>query len=252
MHLSEHFKKIVLPSYLLSIIAVYVLLAHFSWAYVIYSILGFYVIGIFGSSIGFHRYLAHQSFKTSRFWEVVMILLGSLSGQGSSIFWVSLHKHHHKFSDTDKDVHSPSRGIFNSFIGWQFFPLQSVITPANRFMYADPLIKFIHRNYYKFYWGVALALYLLNPYFALFFFTFGGFFLFGMIENLGNVIFHHDAIGYKNYDLHDNSRNVWWNSILTFGGGWHNNHHRWPGNYKFGEKWWEIDLSAKIIEMIKK
>ena len=91
MNLSDHFKRIVLPGYILSMLAIYILITNFTWIYVLYTVLGFYVIGIFGSSIGFHRYLAHQSFKTSRFWEVLMILCGSLSGQGSSLFWVGLH-----------------------------------------------------------------------------------------------------------------------------------------------------------------
>ena len=252
MHLSDHFKRIMLPGYILSLLAIYVLITDFSWIYILYTFLGFYVIGIFGSSIGFHRFLAHQSFKTSRFWEVLMIIFGSLSGQGSAIFWVGLHKHHHRVSDTSADLHSPTNGIFTSFIGWQFKPVEQIPAMANRNMYTDGLIKVIHRHYYKFYWMSGLAMYLVDPYFGLFFFTLGGFFLFGMIENLGNVIFHHPAVGYRNYDLSDNSRNVWWNSIITLGGGWHNNHHKWPGKYRFGEKWWEIDLSAKFIELIKK
>lgn len=252
MNLSDHFKRIVLPGYILSMLAIYILITNFTWIYVLYTVLGFYVIGIFGSSIGFHRYLAHQSFKTSRFWEVLMILCGSLSGQGSSLFWVGLHKHHHRVSDTIADSHSPVHGIFMSFIGWQIKPIEKVPTVANRIMYTDRLIKLIHRHYYKFYWLSGLLIYLIDPYFGLFFFTLGGYFLFGLISNVGNVVNHHPAIGYRNYELPDNSRNVWWNALITLGGGWHNNHHMHPGKYRFGEKWWEIDLSAGFIELIKK
>lgn len=249
---SEHFRKIILPNWLLALVAIYFLIFHFSWLFVLYTALGFYILGIFGASIGFHRYLTHQSFKTSKFFDWLMIICGSLTGQGSPIFWVALHKFHHKHSDEEVDIHSPRRGFWNAFILWQIRPIQPISSMANRSMYVHPLIKFIHRNYYKLYWGTVALIYLINPFFGLFFMSFGGFFVLGMFENLGNVVFHDNRFGYRNYDLPDNSRNVAWNAYITLGGGWHNNHHRWPGRYRFGEKWWEFDVSARIIELIKK
>ena len=249
---SEHFYKIILPNWILAIIAIYVLIASFQWIYILYAALGFYILGIFGASIGFHRYLAHRSFTTSKFFDWAMILCGSLTGQGSPIFWVGLHKFHHKNSDKENDIHSPKRGFLNAFILWQIKNTKLVLPMANREMYTHSLIKFIHRNYYKFYWLSTIAVYLVNPYFGLFFMSFGGFFVISMFENMGNIIFHSPNFGYRNYDLPDDSRNVAWNAYLTLGGGWHNNHHRWPSRYRFGEKWWEFDVSARIIEIIRK
>jgi fatty-acid desaturase len=249
---SEHFLKIILPNWILGSVAIYFLVFHFSWLFVLYSVLGFYVLGIFGASIGFHRYLTHQSFKTSKFFDWLMIICGSLTGQGSPIFWVALHKFHHKNSDAESDIHSPNRGFWNSVILWQIKKVQPIQAMANRKMYTHPLIKFIHRNYYKFYWLSVLAVYIINPMFGLFFMSFGGWFLIAMFENLGNYALHSKFFGYRNYDLPDSSRNVPLNAYITLGGGWHNNHHRWPGNYRFGEKWWEFDVSARIIELIKK
>lgn len=252
MKINTHFLKIILPNWILASVAAYILLTNFSWLYVLYSVLGFYIIGMIGGSIGFHRYLSHQSFKTSRFWESVLIILGSMTGQGSPIFWVGLHKFHHKHPDTKLDVHSPSNGIINAFILWQIKPVETIPSLANRSMYVDPLIKFIHRNYYKCYWGAVLIVYAIDPMFGLFFVSAGGWFLFNLVENTGNVISHHPKLGYRNYDLSDNSNNNILFAYLTLGGGWHNNHHRWPGNYQFGEKWWELDISAKLIRLIKK
>ncbi len=249
--MNSHFLKITVWNWLLSIVAVAVLCFDFRWLDVLYTVLGFYVLGIFGGSIGFHRYLTHMSFKTSKFWHWAMIVCGSLTGMGSPIFWVALHKHHHAHPDTPSDVHSPRNGLWRAFIGWQLGHLEPIQAHANRFMYADPLIKLIHRKYYKLYWAVTIAMYLIDWRFALFFMTFGGFFVLSLFENFGNVALHHPALGYRNYDTKDDSRNLWWYGVLTLGGGFHNNHHRWPGNYRFGEKWFEFDVSAWIIERIR-
>jgi stearoyl-CoA desaturase (delta-9 desaturase) len=249
--MNPHFLKITLPNWILSVIAVVVLCVDFRYLDVLYAVLGFYVLGIFGASIGFHRYLTHMSFKTTKFWHWAMIAAGSLTGMGSPIFWVALHKYHHTHPDQPSDVHSPRNGIWRAFLGWQLGHLQPIQSMANRFMYADPLIKLIHRQYYKLYWGIVLLLYLVNWRFALFFMSLGGFMILSLFENFGNVALHHKRMGYRNYELEDDSRNIWWYSMLTLGGGYHNNHHRWPGRYRFGEKWFEFDLGARFIELIK-
>lgn len=259
MKLNEHFYKIILPNWVLAIVAISILALDFQWRYVLYAIMGFYLFGVFGGSIGFHRYLTHQSFKTSKFWHVLMVLFGSLMGQGSPYFWVGLHKFHHANSDKEADIHSPIHGRLNAFILWQIKHLPDIKLMANRSMYTDELIKFIHRNYYKFYWISAILVsivgYFIDPFFGLFFMLFGGFFVVSIFENTGLVIFHDSSFGYNNFELGDNSRNVAWYAYLTMGGGWHNNHHFRPGFYDFGKaisgKWWEIDLSARFIDLIK-
>jgi len=245
-----HFKKLTIWQWLLTAAAVYVLVTDFRWLDVVYAALGFYVLGIFGASIGFHRYLTHQSFKTSKFWHWAMVACGSLTGMGSPFFWVALHKHHHLKPDTPEDVHSPRNGVFRAFIGWQFEPAPDIKTPANRSMYTDPLLKVIHRHYYKLYWLVVGLAYLIDWRFGLFFFTLGGYFILGMFENLGNVLLHLPSVGYRNFDTPDDSRNIHWYALITLGGGYHNNHHRWPGRYRFGEPH-ELDMGAWFIERIK-
>lgn len=250
--MNSHFLKVTLPNWILALVAISVLCIDFRWLDVLFTVLGFYVLGIFGASLGFHRYLTHMSFKVNKFWHNAMIICGSLTGMGSPIFWVALHKYHHAHPDEISDVHSPKNGIVNAFIGWQirhFAPIQSM---ANRAMYVDPLIKYIHRQYYKLYWLTVLLAYCINWRFGLFFMSFGGFFALSMIENLGNILLHHRRSGYRNYDTADDSTNIWWYSILTLGGGYHNNHHKYPGSYRFGVKWFEFDLGARLIEAIKK
>lgn len=251
--MSHHFYKMMLPQAILSLIALIVLIFNFHWLYIVYSILGFYLLGVFGNTIGFHRYLTHQSFEVSKFWHYAFLFLGSLTGQGSAIFWTALHLHHHRNSDNEKDIHSPLKGFWASTWGWQIngnFDTAGFIAP--RKLYRDPVIKFLHDHYYKCYWMIALLFFIIDPYFFLFFLCFGGYFLVSLGDNLSNYCFHSPNFGYRTYDTKDNSRNVPLISYIALGAGWHNNHHNSPAAYKFGEKKSEIDIGAWIVERIKK
>jgi stearoyl-CoA desaturase (delta-9 desaturase) len=251
--MNAHFYKIFLPNQLLSIIALVLLVFNFSFLNLFYSLLGFYVIGIFGNTIGFHRYLTHQSFSVNKFWHNTLIIIGSWSGQGSPIFWSALHLHHHKNSDNDNDVHSPKHGFWHSVLLWQFTKslekLPNFMGP--RKIYKDKLIKIIHYNYYRFYWLSAALFLLIDINVFLYFFILGGYFLTFWGDNISNYIFHSCDFGYINHDTNDNSRNVPLISWIALGAGWHNNHHKHPGLYKFGQKSNEIDIGAKIIDIIK-
>jgi len=251
--MSKHFYKLMLPQILLTIFAFGVLIFNFHWLYILYSILGFYILGIFGNAIGFHRYLTHQSFTVSKFWHYIFVVFGSLTGQGSPIFWTALHLHHHRHSDTQADVHSPIHGFWQSSFLWFIKPglenVSGLIAP--RSLYRDKVIRLIHDHYYKFYWGIGLILFLINPYFFLFFFCIGGYFLMTVADNLSNYFFHNSKYGYVSYKTKDNSRNVPIISYISLGGGWHNNHHHDPKSYKFGKLDHEIDLGARLIELIK-
>lgn len=249
--MSTHFYKIIIPNWILSLVAIALLITNFQWLFVLYAVLGYYLIGILGASIGFHRYISHSSFKTNLFWKYYFIIAGSLTGQGSPIFWAGLHIFHHKISDTDQDIHSPKKGLLNAFIGWQIKSSEGIPSIAPRWLYTDKIVRFIHKNYYKFYWTIIAVSYLIDIYFGLFFMTLGGWFLITNTENLGNVVLHNKNLGYRNYELNDNSRNVHWYSWFTLGAGYHNNHHKWPGSYQFGLKNNEYDLGARFIDLIK-
>jgi sn-1 stearoyl-lipid 9-desaturase len=254
IYMNSHFYKIILPLWIFSLVAIYFLITNFQWTHIWYTLLGLYVPGIVGNTIGFHRYLTHQSFEVNKFWHYTFILLGSLTGQGSAIFWTALHLHHHRNSDNNLDVHSPNRGFLHSFILWQirgkFEGMKGLIAPKK--LYKDPVIKFLHYQYYKVYWGTGLMLLMIDPFFFLYFFCLGAFFLMSLVDNFSNFFLHYDKVGYTNYDTKDNSRNVPLIAYLTLGGGWHNNHHNDPKNYKFGITKYEIDLASKFIEIIKK
>jgi fatty-acid desaturase len=251
--LNPHFYKIMLPQYFLGAIAISLLFIDFGLSKILLMIVGFYVAGVLGNTIGFHRYLTHQSFKTSKFWHYTFLIFGSLTGQGSPIFWTALHLHHHRNSDTELDVHSPIKGFFRSFILWQiksdFSSFKSFIAP--RSLYRDKFIRILHNHYYKIYWSVGLVLLAINVNIFLYFFCLGAFLLTSLLDNFSNYVLHNEKFGYRTYDTRDNSRNNSLISFLTFGGGWHNNHHYDPKNYRFGKLPSESDIAAKFIELIK-
>jgi fatty-acid desaturase len=58
--------------------------------------------------------------------------------------------------------------------------------------------------------------------------------------------------GYRNYETRDNSRNSWWVALLTFGEGWHNNHHADQRSARHGHKWYEFDMSWLTIRAMER
>jgi len=252
--MSGHFYKIILPQYIFSTIAAIYLFIDFDWVKVVYILLGVYLPGIIGNTIGFHRYLTHQSFETNKFWHYTFVILGSLTGQGSAIFWTALHLHHHRNSDSYNDVHSPTKGFWQSFILWQithdFKNMKGLIAPKK--LYKDPIIKFLHYNYYKVYWALGLSFLIIDLDLFLYFFSLGAFLIMSWLDNFSNYFLHNDKVGYTNFKTNDFSRNVPFISYITLGAGWHNNHHNDPKNFKFGVLSNELDLGAKFINLIKK
>jgi stearoyl-CoA desaturase (delta-9 desaturase) len=252
--MSPHAKKIIIPNYTLSCITLVYLLVDFQALYLYYAVAGYLLFGIFGNFIGFHRYLTHQSFSVNKFFHYSFILLGSLTGQGSPIFWTALHLHHHRTSDTADDIHSPLKGFWEASLLWQIRgnleKLKGFIAP--RSLYKDSFIKFLHHHYYKFYWSFGLLFLIIDVKLFLFFFVLGGFFFTALADNLSNYCFHSNRFGYVNFETKDQSRNVPMISLLTLGAGWHNNHHQDPKNYSFSKHYYELDPSAWLIKIIKK
>lgn len=210
------------------------------------SILLYVCIGCFGISLGYHRLLTHKSFSVSRNWEIFLTLWGALAFTGSSIGWVSVHRNHHRYSDTEKDPHSPvHRGSSILIASYKITPDKWGV----RQLITDRFHLFLHRYYFG----------LLTLWATLFFAFFG---LTGLmhlvlipavisvwVSTVSNYMNH--TWGYRNYDTRDNSLNNWFNALLTFGEGWHNNHHAYPGAWNFGHKWWELDIGAQIIKLVR-
>lgn len=223
-----------------------------------------------GVSTGYHRLLAHRSFKTNRFLKIFFTVGGAMAGQGPPLIWVAHHRRHHRIADKPGDPHSPwfddeegvrgaIKGLWHSHLGW-LFDTKLTSDPVRYCpdLARDKDIRFISRYFVTFVLaGIVLpgliGLALTG--------TLAGF-LTGMLWGglvrmfIGNhVTYAVNSIGHyfgrRRFDTPDESRNVAWLSILSFGESWHNNHHAFPRSANHGMRWWEIDLSAITIRLME-
>ena len=203
-----------------------------------------------GVAVGYHRVFSHKTHSLPTWKENILLLLGTLSGQGASIFWVALHRgYHHPRTDTIKDIHSPvAHGILTAFIGWQYKITEA--TNTINIKYAIDLVRksnhlWFHKHHLKILWSIPIVVAIFNWKLAL-----AAFCLTAMIgvmqDNIVNVLGHKKVlIGYRNFNTNDNSQNNLILGYISWGQGWHNNHHHNPTSFDFGKsisgKWWEWD-----------
>ena len=212
--------------------------------YLLYSLFIWNIIGCLGVSIGYHRLLAHKSFRSYRWFERLCVLIGCLSTGGSPISWAGTHRMHHDHLDTKQDPHSPKRigGFRTHFHLWNTEVSKKYVSDLLK----DKFLVSIHRNYYKILilWIGALAL--IDFRFLIYTYCIPSviaFHAYGFVNYLSHTF------GYKNFSIpKDTSRNNWFVNLWTCGEGWHNNHHKLPSSYRIGWRWFEWDISAFVLE----
>jgi fatty-acid desaturase len=215
---------------------------------------------IFGIACGMHRLLAHKSYKVNKFWEYFLSICSIYATVGSTIAWVALHRLHHVTAEKPNDPHSPyvGRGANETrqFNYWQAFKswvgIWSVDHIPPRYvidLIHDPFHSFIHRYYFQIIMLTCLTLIIINPWLVLFVYVVPAC-LSLHATSVISVIAH--VHGYRSHVTNDESRNSWISSIVTFGDGWHNNHHANPSNWTTKERWWELDPCGWFIFCIKK
>jgi stearoyl-CoA desaturase (delta-9 desaturase) len=232
---------------------------------------GAYVMTGLGITVGFHRLLTHRSFKTSSSLRAILAALGSAAIEGPVISWVADHRKHHTFSDEEGDPHSPHlghgggwggtlRGLFHAHMGWLFIHTErgSKVRFAPDLL-KDPVVRFIDRTFLL--WAVlGLAVPFAVGY------ALGGTLVAGLTALLwgGAVrvfLVHHvtysinsvcHVFGRRRFAASDESRNVFWLALPTFGESWHNNHHAFPTSAFHGLGRWELDPSALVIRALER
>ena len=235
----------------------------FSWQGLVTMILLGWLSGGIGICMGYHRLLTHRSFTTYPVMRWMIAWLGGLAGEGSAIHWVANHRKHHALSDQVGDPHSPLEGPWWSHMFW-FMPAMHAeqYTAYNRRwapdMVKDPVLRFLDKTFLL--WHLLLGLTLFGIGYWM-----GGttmawsLVVWGMFVRLVYVLHSTWCVnsathlwGYRNYETTDNSRNLWWVALLTYGEGWHNNHHAFPRMASYGHRWWEFDLTFLTIRLLKR
>jgi sn-2 palmitoyl-lipid 9-desaturase len=231
-------------------------LPYASWSN-FYALLAFnFIANCLGITLGYHRLLTHRTFKVSVFWERFFATCGLLSLQGSPLEWVAHHRMHHAGSDTPKDPHNANKGFWWSHVLWIFwvtpeFDDMKTLKKYGRDITKDPYMNWLAKPATQVGMQVALAIFL---------FSIGGIgmVLWGVFLRLA-VCYHSTWLvnsathfwGYQTYkDVGDRSRNNWIVAFLTWGEGWHNNHHRHENLAPAGHRWWELDITMIVIRVL--
>lgn len=220
-----------------------------SYYYLMVSLLTYWFIGVFGINIGMHRLMSHRSFKTYDFIEKFVSLVAVVTTVGSPIAWIAVHRQHHRHCEKENDPHSPYLiGNFNAWFGlWNKVKFDINLVKDIR---KDKYQKILHNHYLKIIILYCLILALINPILIIFVYAIPACLC---LHSTSAIIVIAHRHGYKSHNLkQDQSRNSWIANLITLGEGWHNNHHAKPGAWSNWEKWWEWDLPACIIWVIKK
>nr|GEZ39699.1 fatty acid desaturase, type 1 [Tanacetum cinerariifolium] len=211
-----------------------------------------------GVTIGYHRLLTHKSFKIPKWLEYIIVYCGLHSFEKDPIFWVSVHKNHHMYVDTEKDPHTPTEGFWFCHIGWLFDNeyIAAKVGESRSGEYSNvPELKaqwfymFLHSTYILHLVSLAILLYI-----------FGGFPYLAWAMGMRVVVVNHvtyfvNSVGHtwgeRPWNTLDTSTNNWWVAMLSFGEGWHNNHHAFPKSARHGMEWWQFDATWEIIKFLE-
>jgi fatty-acid desaturase len=251
--LPAHIRKIFLPVHAIGFFAL-VFLPFVSFHVLWLTLAGWILFSGCGIAIGYHRLFSHKAFKVSRAMELFLLVCGAFGAQGSSIFWSALHRgYHHPHSDTARDIHSPIHGKFNAYVGWMFkLKPDSISMKYAVDLLRDPAHLWVHKHYASLLWIPIGISFLVNWKITLYFFALPMVMAIHQ-ENLVDLFCHtRNIFGYRNHDTKDNSMNNIVLGLFGWGQGWHNNHHKRPGDWNFGgERWYEFDPCKLIIGVIR-
>ncbi len=220
----------------LCLLSLYFLIRDADYLWLILTFFVWVLVSGLGIGCGFHRIYSHRCATNVQPWlDNILLFLGTLALQGSSITWVAVHRgYHHPHSDRYGDLHSPTHGIFHSILGWYFTTDPRTINN----IYAQDLVRkrnhvFFHRHYVAILWLLGISLALIDTKVFLYGFCLPATISFFQ-DNLVNWFCHDPRFGgYALFQTKDNSRNHPILSWFTFGLALHNNHHRFPGRFNF-------------------
>ena len=226
----------------------------FNWKAFFVCLFLWWLTGGIGICLGYHRYFTHRSFDTPRWIQYLLAFFGTMAGEAGPIKWVAAHRYHHTYSDdAERDPHSPRNGFWWSHMSWLFNREEFLAKYDSYKKYApdmakDPVIRFLDKYHYLSIFMLAALLYALGgwPFIA------WGIFLRAILVYhstwLVNSASH--VWGYRSFKTEDLSRNNWWVALLTFGEGWHNNHHAFQRSARHGFRWWEVDATYITIRIM--
>jgi stearoyl-CoA desaturase (delta-9 desaturase) len=226
----------------------------FSWTNVLVAVALYWVAVGLGISLGYHRLHTHRGYKTYRWFEYFLAVCGTLTLEGGPIFWVATHRLHHQHSDKPDDPHTPRVSGFWAHIGWILFGESNHNDTARMTRYAPDLGRDPFYRWLTTYHWVPLTV------IGFSLLAIGGWGLVNWAIFLRVVVGLHATYfvnsashmwGTRRFATGDDSRNNWWVALLTFGEGWHNNHHAHPVSSRHGLAWYEFDPTWLLLKALR-
>jgi stearoyl-CoA desaturase (Delta-9 desaturase) len=209
-----------------------------------------YVARMFFITAGYHRYFSHKAYRLNRFWQFVFAFGGTTASQKGPLWWAANHRGHHRFSDTDRDIHSPKRGFWWSHVGWILCDkYNQADTNQIRDFAKYPELRFIDRNDWIGPWALAVTCFLIGGWSGLVIGFFASTVVLWHSTFMVNSVAH--VFGRRAYETGDTSRNSILVALATGGEGWHNNHHRYPFAARQGFRWWQIDVTYYTLRALQ-
>ncbi len=217
----------------------------------------YWVTACLGVTLGYHRLLSHRAFRVPKWLERFFATCGALSCQHGPIDWVGLHRHHHTFSDTDADHHNSNKGFWWSHMGWMFEPIPAMkaVARLSGDLYRDPYYRWLNKNFLLLQIPLGAMLFWIGTLSGV-----GGWSMVLWGIPLRLVFVYHvtwlvnsatHCWGSVIYESGDSSKNNPWVAALTFGEGWHNNHHAFPNSALQGLQPGQIDLTWQHIRFLR-
>jgi stearoyl-CoA desaturase (delta-9 desaturase) len=208
-----------------------------------------FTVRMLAITVGYHRLLCHRAFRAGRLVQFALALVGASAAQHGPLWWASIHLRHHRHADSPLDPHSPRRGLFWSYLGWNLCRKYdgtdlSYVRHLTRF----PELVWLER----FDWIppalLALATLVVGGWSCLVV----GFLVSTLLVLQANFALSWVAhnTGARAFQTKDDSGNVAWLALVTFGEGWHNNHHAFPASASFGFRWYEVDMGYWLIRAL--
>jgi sn-1 stearoyl-lipid 9-desaturase len=242
---------IIVSFHLLAIPALF----FFSWQNVAAMLVGNWIVGSLGVGLGYHRLLTHRSFKAPKWLEYALTALGTMSVQDDAVRWVATHRIHHQFTETERDPHSTRPGFWWAHIGWILKGTAQDHDRATLKKCVPDLMKdkfhLILAKYY--YVPLILSGFLLFAiggwgmvFWGVFVRVVVGWHTTWFVNSLSHIF------GRRPFETNDDSTNNWFVALLTFGEGWHNNHHAFPTSARHGLKWYQLDMNWIAIRIFEK
>jgi stearoyl-CoA desaturase (delta-9 desaturase) len=244
----------------LTIVTVFHLLAlpvffTFSWQNLAALLIVNWIVGSFGVGLGWHRLLTHRSFAVPRWLEYLLTVLGTMSIQDSPNKWVATHRIHHQFTETESDPHSTRSGFLWAQVGWVLWGTAQDHDAATLRRYIPDLLKdpghaLISRLYFLPIIVSAAVMFLIGGWSMVVWGVFArvvvGWHTTWFVNSLSHLY------GKRPHLTNDASTNNWFVAILTFGEGWHNNHHAFPASARHGTEWHQFDMNWITIRILKR